>query len=171
MKKVFLIGYMGVGKSTLGKRLANALGLPFYDLDREIEKTESLSINEIFAKKGELHFREMESRLLKDFCFRRQPFVLATGGGAALLKGNMDTMKDAGLTLWLDMPMETVLSRLAHSEDRPLLKNVPPANRKDFVETHFAERLPHYRTADMRFESSNVNAERLAGLVADIQSR
>jgi shikimate kinase len=165
MKKVFLIGYMGVGKTTLGKRIGNAMDLPFFDLDNEIVKMESRSINEIFSKSGELHFRELESRILKDFCNRKESFVMSTGGGTVTSIGNMESMKAAGIIVWLDLPLEIILSRLAQSEDRPLLENVQAEDRKDFVEAHFAERLPHYRQAHIRFESANVNAEKLAELV------
>jgi shikimate kinase len=165
MKKVFLIGYMGVGKTTLGKRLANALELPFSDLDKEIVKMESLSIKEIFSKSGELHFRELESRMLKDFCNRKESFVLSTGGGTVTSIGNMESMKAAGLVVWLDMPLEIILSRLAQSEDRPLLENVQAEDRRGFIEAHFAERLHHYQEAHIRFDSANVSAEKLAELV------
>lgn len=171
MKKVFLIGYMGVGKTTLGKRLANALGLPNFDLDKEIVKMESQSVNELFANGGELHFRELESRLLKDFCNRKESFVLSTGGGTAASPGNMDVMKTAGTVVWLDMPVEVILSRLGRSAERPLLKEVPQEKRDEFIKVHFAERQPLYREAHIKFDASSVNAAKLADLVEQIQSR
>lgn len=171
MKKVFLVGYMGVGKTTLGKRLGNAIGIPFFDLDEEIVKMESQSINELFAEGGELHFRELESRMLKDFCSRKDAFVLSTGGGTAASAGNMDSMKDAGIVVWLDMPVEVILSRLGQSADRPLLKDVPQEARAEFIRVHFAERQPQYQKAHIKFDASNVNAARLADLVREIQSK
>jgi len=171
MKKVFLIGYMGVGKTTMAKRLGNALGLPFFDLDHEIVKMESQTINELFAEGGELHFRELESRLLKDFCNRKDSFVLSTGGGTASSHGNIDSMKAAGIVVWLDLPVDLILGRLRQSADRPLLKDVPQEAREEFIKVHFAERLPRYEEAHIKFDASNVNAAKLAELVKEIQSR
>ena len=171
MKKVFLIGYMGVGKTSLGKRLANALDLPFFDLDKEIVLTESRPIKDIFSKMGELHFREVETRILKDFCNRKKSFVLSTGGGAAVSAGNVNAMKDSGIVVWLDMPVDKILSRLAQGEERPLLEGIEETERKEFVQDHLAERLPHYQKADIRFDSTNVNAEKLENLVREIHSK
>ncbi len=171
MKKVFLIGYMGVGKTTLGKRIANAMDLPFFDLDKEIVKMESRTISEIFSDSGELHFRELETRILKDFCNRKESFVLSTGGGAAASIGNMETMKESGVVVWLDMPVEKIVSRLAQGEDRPLLEGIREEERKEFVKAHLSERLPHYQKAHIRFDSTNVNAEKLERLVREIHSK
>ncbi|MCZ4409616.1 AAA family ATPase [Cryomorphaceae bacterium 1068] len=171
MKKVFLIGYMGVGKTTLGKRIANSMRLPFYDLDKEIVRMDSRLIKEIFVQSGELHFREVETRILKDFCNRKESFVLSTGGGAATSIGNMESMKDSGVVVWLDMSVDKILSRLAQGEDRPLLEGFPEEKRQDFIKTHLAERVPHYRKAHIRFDSTNVNAEKLEHLVKEIHSK
>ncbi|HKK39384.1 MAG TPA: shikimate kinase [Cryomorphaceae bacterium] len=171
MKKVFLVGYMGVGKTTLGKRIANAMNLPFFDLDKEIVKMESRSVKEIFSESGEQYFRELESRVLKDFCNRKESFVLSTGGGTVASIGNMETMKESGIVIWLDLPIEKILGRLAQSKERPLLEDVQPEDRKEFVEMHFAERQPHYQKAHIRFEAANVNAEKLEKLVLKIHSK
>ena len=171
MKKVFLVGYMGVGKTTLGKRIASAINLPFFDLDKEIVKMESSPVNEIFAENGEQHFRELESRLLKDFCNRKESFVLSTGGGTVASIGNMESMKNSGLVIWLDLPMEQILGRLAQSKERPLLEDVQAEDRKDFIKMHFAERQPHYQKAHIRFDSANVNSEKLEKLVEEIYSK
>jgi shikimate kinase len=171
MKKVFLVGYMGVGKTGLGKRLANALSIPSYDLDEEIVKKEGKSIKELFENGGERRFRELESRMLKDFCHQKKSFVLSTGGGTAASQGNMEAMKDAGTVVWLDIPVEMILNRLSKSEDRPLLKDVAPEDRLDFIKAHFAERQPQYQKAHIKFEASDVNSAKLAELVEEIQSR
>jgi len=171
MKKVFLVGYMGVGKTTLGKRIANAMSLPSYDLDEEIVKSESKSIKELFENGGEHHFRELESRVLKDFCDQKKSFVLSTGGGTAASQGNMEAMKEAGTVVWLDIPVDMILSRLSKSEDRPLLKNVAPEDREEFIKVHFAERQPQYQEAHLKFNAANVNSERLEKLVREIHSK
>lgn len=171
MKKVFLVGYMGVGKTTLGKRIAKVLNIPSFDLDEEIIKHEGKSINEMFANVGEHRFRELESRLLKDFCQRKEAFVLSTGGGTAASHGNMETMKSAGKVVWLDLSVEKILSRLSQSADRPLLKDVAPEDRKAFIKTHFAERQPQYQKAHIKFDASDVNAKKLKELIDKIQSK
>jgi shikimate kinase len=171
MKKVFLVGYMGVGKTTLGKRLANAMDISSYDLDEAIIDNEGVTIEEIFSRKGEQQFREIESRMLLDFCYRKESFVLSTGGGTASSEGNMRAMKKAGTVVWLHLPVGIIQSRLAQSEKRPLLQNKSPEERNDFIRAHFAERQPQYEKAHLKFDVSQMNSERLAELVELIQSR
>lgn len=120
--KIFLIGMPGAGKSTLGRQLAGAFALPFYDLDKEIEKREGRTIPEIFGQSGEDHFRLIESTLLREFAGKGSSFVLATGGGAPCFFGNMETLKSSGLTIYLKVPITTLLQRLRNSKNRPLLE-------------------------------------------------
>src|SRR5258708_25113313 len=100
--KIFIIGLPGSGKTTLGKQVAEKLNLPFIDLDLEIEKLEGKTVQEIFAKRKENYFRELESRTLKNFCSGKSDFVMATGGGAPGFFDNMDVMNNSGKTVFLD---------------------------------------------------------------------
>src|SRR5579859_2734142 len=102
--KIFLIGLPGSGKTTMGKSLADALRLPFADLDVEIEKSEGLTVPQIFEKRGEDYFRAAESELLKKFTSSSGHFVMAAGGGAPCFNRNMTAMNQSGITVFLDVP-------------------------------------------------------------------
>ena len=119
MTKVFLIGYMAVGKTTIGKRLANALEIPFVDLDSEIVQRESRSINDIFEQAGEPYFRKLESEILSEFCQNGQDMILSTGGGAPIYGSNLERMLESGTVVWLDMDLEMIKNRLLLSNKRP----------------------------------------------------
>ena len=121
--KIYLIGMPGSGKSTLGKQLASALDLPFFDLDKEIEKREGRAIPEIFAQSGEEHFRLVESAILREFAGNVDSFVLATGGGAPCFFENMEVLNASGITVYLKVTISTLIHRLRHSKDRPLLNS------------------------------------------------
>src|SRR6187402_3759097 len=101
--KYFLIGLPGSGKTTLGRKLATTLKIPFVDLDHEIEERETISTQVIFKKFGEKYFREVESTVLKAWCERMGSFVMATGGGAPCFFDNMDTINQAGKSIFIDV--------------------------------------------------------------------
>ena len=121
-KKVFLVGFMGSGKSTVGKVLAKKLRGPFVDLDEEIEIREGLTIDQIFSLKGEKYFRELEVEVLKDITYSLPAFVMATGGGLGANEEAMEFMKRHGAVVWLRIPFETFKKRTAKDPNRPLLK-------------------------------------------------
>ncbi|MEM9051111.1 MAG: shikimate kinase [Bacteroidota bacterium] len=171
MTKVFLIGYMAVGKTTIGKRLANALEIPFVDLDSEIVQRESRSINEIFEQEGEAYFRKQESEILNECCQNGQDLILSTGGGAPIYGSNLDRMLESGTVVWLDMDLEMIVNRLLQSNKRPLVKDKSEEELRDFVSNHLDERIPFYQKAHFRFKSGNLTSERLAELVDLVQSR
>src|SRR5438874_1229377 len=106
--KIFLIGMPGSGKTTTGKLLAEKLKLTFVDLDMEIEKSEGRSINQIFEKRKENYFREVESMILKKFCSSSESFVMSTGGGAPCFFNNIKQMNDSGKTIFLDVPAKEI---------------------------------------------------------------
>jgi shikimate kinase len=120
-ERFFLVGFMGAGKTTLGRQVAERMGLPFVDLDQRIERTSGRSIPEIFAGEGEDGFRRRESLALGELLEREENFVLATGGGAFTMEANRRLMKSAGIVVWLDVPIGEILARIEGGE-RPLWK-------------------------------------------------
>ena len=147
-KKIFLVGFMGSGKSTVGRILAKRLKVPFVDIDEEIEIREGLTIPQIFSLKGEGYFRNLEVEVLKDITLSLPSFVAATGGGLGANPEAMEFMKRHGVVVWLDIPFETFLRRTAKDTNRPLLKRSVEELRE-----LFDRRKKVYALADIRVES------------------
>lgn len=162
---------MGVGKTTIGKRLANLSGTPFSDLDHSIEESEGMSVSEIFAEKGEIHFRQRELEILHQFIERESSFILSTGGGTVMIEGAMELMLKSGTVVWLDLPIKMIIDRLKQKKDRPLLKGKQGEKLETFVKAHFAERQEQYAKAHIRFDASDLNSEKLRHLHQKIYSR
>lgn len=120
-ERIFLVGFMCSGKTTVGELLAKGLGWDFIDVDKEIEKNEGMSIPEIFEKKGEPYFRELELRTLMELS-RRDRVVVSTGGGLGANPEAMKLMKEKGMVVWLKVSFEDFLKRCGKDEGRPLLK-------------------------------------------------
>ena len=140
--RIALIGYMGCGKSTAGKLLAERLNLPFIDLDKEIEHREGKSIPEIFAQQGEAGFRERESAALNHALAGTTDFILSVGGGTPCFFNNMETLNIRCLTVYLSCRASTLVKRIADTEDeRPLLTSI------ESIETHLNQRAPYYEKA------------------------
>jgi shikimate kinase len=123
---IYVVGFMGAGKSTVGRHLAHRLGWSFFDTDGEIEAAEKTTIAELFAGRGEAEFRRIESEVLRQHvrwieCGR--PAVLALGGGAFTIPANRELVSGNGISLWLDCPLETVQRRVALGSDRPLARD------------------------------------------------
>lgn len=158
MKNIFLIGMPSSGKSTLGRKLARALGYRFVDLDKLIVKDQKKTIPEIFQEKGEGYFREVESRILHQ-TRPDQWLVVATGGGAPCFFDNMDFIKASGLSVFINVPPAELAQRiLLHGkDDRPLLSGVTQLEHE--LEERLRLRLPFYTQADFTVtqETSQVN--------------
>lgn len=150
-RPIALVGLMGAGKTTVGRRLATTLELPFIDADSEIEKAAGLSIPEIFARHGEPEFRRGErsviARLLND-----PPHVLATGGGAFMDGETRELMKEKAVSVWLKAPLDVLLRRVEKRDNRPLLKNGDP---EQVMRELMAVRYPIYAEADITVETNN----------------
>lgn len=129
-KRIYLTGFMGSGKSTVGPLLAHRLGFGFFDLDKIIEERESKSISTIFAENGEEYFREVETTLISDFT-QRENFVLALGGGALTNGNNLKRLLESGILIYLYLTPEEIYERIKYSEERPLLKN--KSSKEDFL--------------------------------------
>ena len=140
-RTIALVGLMGVGKSSVGRRLANALDLPFKDADHEIEAAAGKPIKEIFADHGEAYFREGERRVIQRL-IGNGALVLATGGGAVLRPANRQRLHERGTVIYLRSSPEQLFKRLRHDTKRPLLQVADPLQR---LRDLYAERDPLYR--------------------------
>jgi shikimate kinase len=145
---VYLIGFMGSGKSYWGKQLGQALGVPFFDLDEKIEENEERPITEIFAVEGEEYFRRIESEVLMMLTETHHSFVMATGGGTPCYFNNIDYMNKKGTTIWINCQVDCLFSRLVHEkEKRPLLKDLSDEQMKTYITKKLGDRKIFYQQA------------------------
>ncbi|MFI5150130.1 MAG: shikimate kinase [Bacteroidia bacterium] len=166
--KIFLIGYMGSGKSTLGKKLANQLGYEFIDQDRLIEETLGKSIHGIFEEEGESYFRETEHSMLISL-LEKDNVVISTGGGTPCHHNNMELMNQNGLTIYLKMSADTLLSRLRQSKDtRPLLSGKSEEDLYHFILTHLEDREPFYAEAQYKVKAKDLDVKKLASFIQGV---
>ena len=149
MNNVILIGFMGTGKTCVGRLLADRLGWSFCDLDSEVEQAIGMSIADYFAQAGETAFRDREQEAVERIC-RRTGQVIATGGGVVLRQRNLDRLKQAGVVVCLAASEQTIVERTAADTGRPLL-NRP--DRLQVIRNLLAQREPQYRQADLRLDT------------------
>jgi shikimate kinase len=143
---IYLVGFMGSGKSTVGRSLAHRLGWSFFDIDGEIERAEKATIAEIFAARGEAEFRRIEIEMVRQhvrWIERGRPAVVALGGGAFAIEANRELLENHGVTVWLDCPFETVERRVALDPSRPLARD------PERFQALYLERREAYRLADV----------------------
>ncbi len=151
MKRIFLVGYMGAGKTTLGYALAKRLGIEFIDLDSHIEQRFCKSVSQIFAEKGEEGFREIERRMLHEVG-EFEDLVISTGGGTPCFFDNIDYMNSQGTTVFLDVPVERLFIRLSIARKRrPLINGKSDEELRSFIIEQLAKREPFYNKAEQRF--------------------
>lgn len=153
MMNIYLIGFMGAGKTTVGERLAEKLNLPFADLDDVIEKKTELSIPSIFEKHGENYFRELEKDTLRRIS-QYPGNVIATGGGIILSPENRNIMKETGIMVYLKWDFDILYQRIEKSTHRPLLKGIDESQRFKFIDKMLKSRMPFYEQADIIIEGS-----------------
>ena len=154
-RSIVLVGLMGCGKSSVGRRLAATLGLPFVDADDEIEAAAGMRIAEIFSAHGEAAFRDGERRVLRRL-LDKGPQVLATGGGAYINPETRAAIADAGISVWLRAELPVLMRRVMKRDDRPLLKAPDP---EGVMRDLMAKRYPIYAEADLTIESRDVPHE------------
>lgn len=145
-RSVVLVGMMGSGKSSVGKRLAARLGLPFVDADTEIETAAGMSIPDIFSQRGESEFRDGERRVIGRLLNTRSPLVLATGGGAFMNAETRDRVAQLGISIWLKADPEVLMRRVRKNSKRPLLQTADP---EATLRRMLTEREPVYALADI----------------------
>lgn len=159
-RSLVLVGLMGCGKSSIGKRLAVKLGLPFVDADEEIERVAQKSITEIFHDHGEAFFRDREAKVISRL-LAAGPQVLATGGGAFMIADTRAKIREAGLSIWLRAELHVLLRRVSKRDTRPLLKGDAEGVMRNLMQI----RYPVYSEADITVESRDVPHD---GIVAEI---
>ena len=162
---IYIIGFMGSGKSTAGKKLASLLGWAFIDLDNNIEEFAGKTIPEIFSQNGEEYFREIEALLLRKIESHTDT-IISTGGGTPCHSGNMDFMLSTGLTIYLKLTPGQLKSRLLKSKgERPLIKDLEPHNLQAFIEQKLADREEWYEKSDITIEGIDIDVNLLLSLV------
>ena len=164
-RSIVLVGMMGVGKSSVGRRLAARLGIPFVDADTEIEKAAGMSIADIFSRHGEADFRSGEARVIARL-LEGGPQVLATGGGAFMNANTRHIIREKGVSIWLKAELDVLLRRISkRRSERPLLQTV--ADPAETLRGLLAEREPTYAEADLTVQSRDVTHD---AVVADIMA-
>lgn len=158
MKPVFLIGYMGCGKTTLGEVLAQQMGVPFIDLDEYIERQQGMTIVEIFAREGEERFRQLETAALGEVA-AMDGVIIACGGGTPCHGNNMTLMNEMGITVWLTTSPERITARLLLPEQRvkrPKFNDLPDEAFLPLVQRELERRSPYYNQASLQFDSTDI---------------
>jgi shikimate kinase len=156
-RSIVLVGMMGAGKSTIGRRLSARLGLPFLDADAEIELAHDMPIPDIFAKYGEPYFRDGEVRVIARL-LNNGPAVIATGGGAVMRQETRDRIREKAVSIWLKADSDIIMRRVRRRSDRPLLQTADP---EATVERLIREREPVYGQADVTVWSRDVPHEKI----------
>lgn len=156
MRPIYLCGFMGCGKTTVGKLLAQRLGCGFYDMDGCIVEKEKMEIPQIFAEKGEKYFREAETETIRELA--EKSGVIACGGGAMLKKENSAIASAAGTVVYIDVPFETCYSRISGDKNRPIVMS----NTKEELEIIYDGRAPLYRENSSVTVSGDGSAEEIA---------
>lgn len=153
-RPIVLVGMMGVGKTTIGRRLAPLVNLPFHDADEEIEQAAGMKVSDFFETHGEAAFRDGEARVIKRL-LEGPPLVLATGGGAIIRPETRKLIRDASISIWLRAPVDVIADRATRRPTRPLLRNGDP---KETIRRLLTERTPFYDEAALLHIDSQTGA-------------
>lgn len=166
---VFLIGYMGVGKTTVGKRLSNLLGLDFVDTDQVIEKKFACSITDFFKKYSEESFRKEEQKVIQELIKGKKPAIVSVGGGLPCFNENMELMNSSGITIYLHRPAKELFQRLKQGKaSRPLIANMSDNELLLFIEKSLLEREEYYNRSRFIAHRENQEAKDLAKLISKV---
>jgi len=154
---IFFIGLPGSGKTTMGKKFAEKLDVPFIDLDDMIEKSEKIKISEIFKNKGEDYFRQIEHNKLRSLEYLDDNLVVSTGGGTPCFMDNINLMRKMGTIIYLNPPIEIIVDRLSGDQTRPLLMG----NVRETINKLYNQRKTYYEQADFKFDTPDVDLNKL----------
>lgn len=160
-KNIVLVGFMGCGKTTIGKKLQQMLGYPMVDIDHLIEEKAGMPVSALFAAFGEPMFRELETAVLHELAAPDAPRrIISTGGGVVSRRQNRKLLRQLGFVVWLQAPVDVILDRTGRNKDRPLLQTENPRER---IEALLNQRLPWYReTAHLAVDTHGLSVEEVA---------
>lgn len=171
-KRVFVVGYMGVGKSTSGSRLARFMDLPFLGTDAELRRRHDCSINALFDQLGEDGFRTLERDLLRELVAAHPRVLISTGGGMPCHGDNMAFMREHGTVVYLQMPAADLVERLrGRADQRPLIAGIPEDNLPAFVAKHLADREDLYGRAHITVDARHFDGDRMKSVRSLIEGR
>jgi shikimate kinase len=160
--RIFLIGFMGCGKTHWGKQLSEKLMLPFFDLDEKIEEHEERTVNKIFESEGEEYFRLLEKDVLHLLTENHETFVMACGGGTPCFFNNIDYLKKNGLTVWINCSFDSLYNHLAkEKEGRPLIKDLSDEQLKSYISKKFRGRRIFYQQASLILQEDEMTIDNL----------
>lgn len=160
--RIYLIGFMGSGKTLRGRELSHKLKLPFFDLDEQVENSEGKTIPQIFAEDGEEHFRHKETEVLHILTESHTSFVLACGGGAPCFNNNIEYMNSSGVTAWLNPSIDSLFKRLLKERDqRPLLKGLSDNQLRGFILRKYSDRKIYYEQAKVIVDEEHMSIDSL----------
>jgi shikimate kinase len=163
---IFLIGFMGSGKTHWGMRIAESLQIPFYDLDAVIVNDEGISVSEIFKVRGEEYFRYKEKQVLEKLVTEKESFVLSAGGGTPCFFNNIEFMKRHGKVIWLNTSTGMLKQRLMKERlTRPLLRDISEAGLHTYIVRKLGERKMYYEQADVTVQEDNILLDPLISLL------
>jgi shikimate kinase len=160
--KIFLVGFMGCGKTHWGRQLSQKLQIPFFDLDEVIVEREGKAITDIFSELGEEYFRMLEKDVLHLLTESHDTFVMACGGGAPCFFNNIDYMKKNGAAVWIHSSTDTLYQRLVNEkEQRPLVKAIPDDQLRSYIIKKNADRKIFYQQADVFINEEDITLDTL----------
>lgn len=160
--RIYLIGFMGSGKTFWGRKLSERLHIPCFDLDAVIEDTEKKSVAQLFHDDGEEYFRTRENEILQALTDEHEAMVVSTGGGTPCFFNNIDFMKQKGRVIWLNTGVDALVQRLLKQKhSRPLIKNIPDPELKAFIIKKLQDRKLYYEQADIVLDEETITIESL----------
>ena len=170
MKKIILLGYMGCGKSTIAKLLANLTSISYLDLDEIIEKQENSSVKKLFSDKGEIYFRKLEHQILASLIHNQDSFILSLGGGTPCYSNNHEFLKaDHVISIYLNASVDTLYERLLfNSEQRPLIADKNPEEMKEFIAKNLFDRSYYYNQAKYKITVDGKSPEEILSEIENL---
>lgn len=170
--KIVLLGYMASGKTITAKKLHQITNLAHIDLDAYIEEKENMSVSEIFIEKGEIAFRLLENRYLKELLLSKKTFILSVGGGTPCYANNMLLITENSKSIYLKASIDTIYQRLLNGKDkRPLVKEISNEHLKEFIAKHLFERNIYYTKASKHVSVQDKTVVQIANEIVDFLSR